>query len=480
MLQQQRLQNKRILSLDRNLRVHNRHMMGLHQRIDSLNSNITQLREGQVQASQGTRELTSAVRDLCEELHHERRDTGGPLVCQVAGSWLLAGIVSWGENCALPRYPGVYTRLSYYADWIAQYVQDIGFTQLAVLQVVNTNPVSTASNTTVSKGTSDATTTTVISPAATITTEKSTSTTHQKRGCGKPVSRTHPDNGQEVQTGEWPWQVSILANGIHVCGGTLISEKWVVSAAQCFLYISLSTITVVLGTNELYYWSPSPDTSRVSRIITNPKYSGGDASMGDISLLELQTPMTYTDTILPICLPGAVKFLTGMNCWVTGWGNLQISLPSTYQQTLQEFELPLIDAHNCDAIYHTLIPVGRNVTIIPNTAMCTGPKRGATNSCPGDAGGPLVCQFENTWVLAGIASFSSGCVHPKRPAIYTLVSAYTEWIVQNVPDALTNVVDVQVPSIIFIEPTFPAGSGNSLTSSMVVLLNIGLILVVQS
>ncbi|KAJ1160168.1 hypothetical protein NDU88_000670 [Pleurodeles waltl] len=72
MLQQQRLQNKRILSLDRNLRVHNRHMMGLHRQLDTLNSNITQLREGQVQASEDTRDLPSAVRDLCQELRHER------------------------------------------------------------------------------------------------------------------------------------------------------------------------------------------------------------------------------------------------------------------------------------------------------------------------------------------------------------------------------------------------------------------------
>ncbi|XP_069058954.1 uncharacterized protein [Pleurodeles waltl] len=72
MLQQQRLQNKRIISLDRNLRVHNQHMMGLHRQLYALNENILQLHEGQVQASEDTRDLTSAVRDLCQELRQER------------------------------------------------------------------------------------------------------------------------------------------------------------------------------------------------------------------------------------------------------------------------------------------------------------------------------------------------------------------------------------------------------------------------
>ncbi|XP_078509315.1 serine protease 27-like [Lissotriton helveticus] len=298
--------------------------------------------------------------------------------------------------------------------------------------------------------------------------------------CGKPMSGTHTENADVVLTGEWPWQVNILANGIHMCGGTLISEKWVVSAAQCFLYFSLSTITVVLGTSQLYYSNPAPVTSRVLRIITNPMYSGEDRSVGDISLLELQTPLTYTDAIRPVCLPAAVQFPTGMKCWVTGWGQVQISLPTIYQQMLQEFELPLIDAHNCDAIYHMFTAVGRNVTIIPNTTICTRSKRGATNSCPGDSGGPLVCQLGNTWVLAGIASFSSGCALPNRPAVYTLVSAYTEWIVRHVPEALTNVVNIQLLPITEIVPTFPTGSGNSFTSSMVVILGIGLFYVFEA
>ncbi|KAG8429612.1 hypothetical protein GDO86_019693 [Hymenochirus boettgeri] len=249
--------------------------------------------------------------------------------------------------------------------------------------------------------------------------------------------------GKDAQEGQWPWQVSLRNNGLHFCGGTLISQKWVLSAAHCFISsVKASSITVFLGSYKLFQPDSNEVAVAVNRIIQNPSYAGERGS-GDISLLELAKEVSYTDFIQPICLPDStVTFPTGQQCWVTGWGNIAYGSSQPSPRTLQGVAVPVIGSSQCKGYYQTPTSSGTSTLQINSDMICAGYINGGKDSCQGDSGGPLVCAVNNQWFLAGVVSFGDGCGEPYRPGVYTLVTYYKNWIQSNDPDVSVNVRDV--------------------------------------
>ncbi|KAM5151670.1 transmembrane protease serine 9-like [Mantella aurantiaca] len=261
--------------------------------------------------------------------------------------------------------------------------------------------------------------------------------------CGKPQVASRIMGGQNAQPGQWPWQVSLRNSGSHFCGGSLISESWVVSAAHCIRStVTTSTLTVHLGCYQISNPNSHEISVGVKTIIKNPLFTDV-GSLGDVSLIQLKTPVNYTAYILPVCLPTAsVDFPMGQYCWVTGWGNIRygVSLPSP--QTLQEAQIPLIDTQTCDSLYHIESGVVSSVPIILSDMICGGYKAGETDSCQGDSGGPLVCSQGGQWFLAGLVSWGEGCGMVNRPGVYTRLTAYQDWIKMNAPETAKNMVNV--------------------------------------
>ncbi|KAM3917806.1 serine protease 33-like [Leptodactylus fuscus] len=128
-------------------------------------------------------------------------------------------------------------------------------------------------------------------------------TTSSPPVCGSPVISSRIVGGTDAVDGEWPWQISLWYQGYFICGGTLISSQWVMSAASCFIYsVSPPDYTVYLGRYKLSVADNHTVISSVSDIIINPIYAGA-TTKGDIALVKLSSPVTYTKYIMPICLP---------------------------------------------------------------------------------------------------------------------------------------------------------------------------------
>ena len=232
--------------------------------------------------------------------------------------------------------------------------------------------------------------------------------------------------GQEAEAGEWPWQVAVLVDGTIWCGGSLVAEAIVLTAAHCTDGVPPSELEVVAGTIDL---RSGGERRSVARIDQHAEYNDV-ALVNDISLLILDRPFTLSDAIAvaELATPeeSAARSEEGDPAFVTGFGAVdEAGLPS---DLLLEAELDTYADDRCEELYRQ-----DGDTVVGDSQVCAGRDRGHVDACYGDSGGPLVVPLDDgadadDWRQIGIVSWGAGCAAPLRPTIYTEVSAFTDWL----------------------------------------------------
>jgi len=225
-------------------------------------------------------------------------------------------------------------------------------------------------------------------------------------------------NGQPSARGQFPHQALVFINlsgGRGACGGSLISNQWVLTAGHCV--DGAQSFEVHLGALEINNQAEEGRVvHRTSRSVLHPQYSAF-LVRNDIALIRLESPVNFTATVQPIRLPRANDKFVGVNVTASGFGLQNTSAPSL-APTLQFANLTTITNSLCSSVFGSLV--------LRDTIICAVGSS-SESTCNGDSGGPLVHTSENT--LIGLTSFGSsrGC-HLGLPTGFTRVVPYLEWI----------------------------------------------------
>jgi len=373
-------------------------------------------------------------------------DGGAPLmVGDGQGSYVQAGIVSWGEGCVRPNKFGVYTRVASVYPWIQDRLAGKPQPPRQIKPQVAQTPALPLTAPTVPRLGAvmpvQTQTRSALMPAAppeplrlgprslypqTAAAEDGTPIVMrdalQYLQNKTRVLAVQPRimGGEPAPANAYPFMASISVRRSnprdgHFCGGSFIAPDWVLTAAHCAKPETASNIQVYGGSNLL---SSGGRLYPVDRIVVHEKYDEATQE-NDIALLHLAQRATIAPVRLLTAAEAERLAGPGRNATAIGWGLTGDG--GDVQNVLRRVGVEIVSNETCNA-------PGAYGGSITEGMLCAGFRAGGKDSCQGDSGGPLVVNNGTGFYQAGVVSWGEGCGQPNKYGVYTRVSAYQPWI----------------------------------------------------
>ncbi|XP_077534276.1 chymotrypsinogen B-like [Haemaphysalis longicornis] len=251
----------------------------------------------------------------------------------------------------------------------------------------------------------------------------------QKEKCGRPAVQPmlEPEDrvfgGQVAIPHSWPWMAGLYdSNGNDFCGGALISDRHVLTAAHCFCPERDTKFTVHLGSHKRTTRDRSESVHMVKEVCVHPQYpcdrmEGGLPRLNDIAIITLQDRVNFSEAISPVCLPSDREALPmGSTYHVTGWGR---TTSTTRKEKPTELKQGLIQEVPCSK---SIVNRDRFICVLGVTGIHRR----------GDSGGPVVHGKNGTWTVFGLVHSGVWFLNNVRhaSATETRVSHYVSDFIQ--------------------------------------------------
>jgi len=240
-------------------------------------------------------------------------------------------------------------------------------------------------------------------------------------------------NGGDARApGIYPWQASfqISEYSFHFCGASLISKRWLVTAAHCADGQKARDVQIVLGMYDIKTKRyGKPRAYNVKQLVVHPKWNSAMIEQ-DIALIKLASDVEFNNMVKPITLPHkGQRFEGNKDCVISGWGNLKFDRSGGYfpetPNNLQYLRVEVKPTKWCSEI----MPKLGAPAILMEDKVCIRPSRkSSASACNGDSGGPLACKSGGKWILVGDASFVVGQCSTDQPNFYGNIAYHRDWI----------------------------------------------------
>lgn len=231
--------------------------------------------------------------------------------------------------------------------------------------------------------------------------------------------------GHETNPHRYPWMASLADTNLEpFCGGALINDRYILTAAHCLPETTVARVRIILGHHDLKKLREAT-VLHAERFIYHMRYQDTDpVQKFDIALIKLRERVNFTDIIHPVCLPGkGTPSKDFERLFVAGWG--RIGENQITSDRLLEADVPEVSMNDCYRLLHR--------SRVGPDHICAGNR--SFDSCEGDSGGPLMTEVKGRVVQVGLVSWGVACGHRMYPGVFTRISSYARWINEKTPDA---------------------------------------------